>query len=239
MNTAETHATLAAEFARRGPWVTRFVIDGQAHGGDYDAASDRRLVQLRECFPHARRLLELGCLEGGHTFALAARPEVACVVAVEGRAANLDRARFVQARLGGRAASQVRFVHANVERADLAALSREAGGLDAVLCLGVLYHLPRPWELLAAMRRAAPATLLWTHVADDARAHSRRGGYLGRLYPEWRFLWEPLSGLSPWSFWPTRSELLRMLRDAGYQRTEVLHDDPTHAHGPAVTVAAS
>lgn len=224
---------LGQEFARRAPWVTRFHIGGASYGGHYDAGTDQRLDLLHAQFPQARRILELGCLEGGHSFALAARPQVEQVVAVEGRAASLERARFVQRALGVEHAGKVSFVQANVERDPLTPL----GAFDAVLCLGVLYHLPRPWTLLAEMRRAAPATLLWTHVAPEG-ARLRLGGYRGRLYPEWRFLWEPLSGLSAYSFWPTRSELLRMLADAGYARSNVLHDDPHHEHGPAITIAA-
>src|SRR5215813_13512298 len=42
---------LAAEFARRGPWITQFVIDGVATGGDYQVTDDRRVQQFLERSP--------------------------------------------------------------------------------------------------------------------------------------------------------------------------------------------
>ena len=66
---------LAIEFARRGPWITHFVIDGVPTGGDYQVASDRRVQQFLERFPKVRNILELGSLEGGHTFLIARTTE--------------------------------------------------------------------------------------------------------------------------------------------------------------------
>ena len=62
---------LVAEFARRGPWITRFVIDGVASGGDYEIINDRRVQQFLERFPNVHTILESGSLEGGREFMLA------------------------------------------------------------------------------------------------------------------------------------------------------------------------
>ena len=86
---------LAAEFARRGPWMTQFVIDGVATGGDYQVTDDRRVQQFLERFPSVRTILELGSLEGGHTLTLARHEGVERVLAVEARAGNIDRAKFI------------------------------------------------------------------------------------------------------------------------------------------------
>lgn len=222
---------IAEAFDRLGPWVTRFTIGGREYGGSYRAGEDRRLRSFQERFPDARDVLELGSLEGGHSFALAALPGVRSVVAVEGRAASLARARYVQSVIGD---TKVRFVRANLERADLAGL----GGFDAALCLGLLYHLPEPWRLIDRLREAAPRVLVWTHYAEPDRARARRGGYRGRVYREWRFLFEPLSGLSFSSFWPSRDELVRMLREHGFPSIAIVDDDPGHPHGPALLLAA-
>jgi SAM-dependent methyltransferase len=220
---------LRREFDRRKPWVTRFTIGGEQYGGQYDAAADVRLRWLQQHFPEARSILELGSLEGGHSFALASWPHVDQVVAVEGRQANLKRARFVQSVLGQ---DKVRFVQANLERLDLSSLGR----FDAVLCLGLLYHLPQPWRLLRRIGRVARGLLLWTHYCEDQRASVTREHYRGRLYREWFFAFEALSGLSPASFWPTREALLLMLSESGFTRTVILEDDPRHEHGPAITL---
>ncbi len=87
---------LRTEFAKRGPWVTHFTIDGVESGGSFHALEDERIGQFFESFSHVRAILELGSLEGGHTFALARHPGVERVLGIEARAANIARARFAQ-----------------------------------------------------------------------------------------------------------------------------------------------
>ena len=76
-------------------------------------------MQFAEAFPGVRRILELGSLEGGHTFALGALAGVDEVVAIEGRTENVERARVVQRALG---VDNVKFVVGNLETMDLAPL---------------------------------------------------------------------------------------------------------------------
>lgn len=222
---------LEQAFRERRPWVTRFVIDGRAYGGRYDAANDIRMTWFREHFPDARTILELGSLEGGHSFALAALPQVERVVALEGRQASLARASFVQELLGR---DNVSFVRADLQQTDLS----QFGSFDVVVCLGLLYHLPEPWRLVEQIARVSRSLFLWTHYAAPRKAKKTRHGYRGRTYREWLFLFEALSGLSPASFWPDRESLLRMLADHGFRRTTVIDDNPAHADGPAITLAA-
>lgn len=216
---------LAAEFAARGPWVTRFVIDGRSYGGSV-AFDDPRVEWFFERFPEGGRVLELGSLEGGHTFQLAARS--ARVTAIEGRPQNVERARFVQGVLG---VENVEFVEADLEQTPL----RTFGRFDAVFCSGLLYHLPRPWELIAQLGEVAPGVFLWTHYAKTAKTTA--DGVAGIWYSE-HGRKDPLSGLSRRSFWPTLPELRRLLAEAGLARIELVRDEPDHDHGPTVTLTA-
>lgn len=222
---------LKREFERRKPWITKFNIEGQEYGGKYDAANDIRLKWFQEYFPNAGHILELGSLEGGHSFVLASRAHVKLVIAVEGRKANLQRAQFMQSVLNQQ---KVRFVHANLETLELSTL----GTFDAILCLGLLYHLPKPWRLLEQMGKLNSGILLWTHYCEKERATVQREHYRGRLYREWFFAFEALSGLSSASFWPTQESLLEMLKESGFTRTIIIEDNPHHEHGPAITLAA-
>ena len=104
---------------RRGPWITQFVIDGVATGGDYQVIDDRRVQQFFERFPNVRTILELGSLEGGHTFTLARHPCVERVLAIEARAANIEKAKFIGSLLG---VSNVEFKQANLEQLQLTSL---------------------------------------------------------------------------------------------------------------------
>lgn len=216
---------LAAEFAALGPWVTRFVINGSAYGGT-TAFDDPRVGWFFERFHDGVRVLELGSLEGGQTFQLAAR--AARVTAIEGRQENIERARFVQGLLG---VENVEFVEADLERTPLTAF----GKFDVVFCSGLLYHLPRPWDLIRQLPEVAPATFLWTHYASTAETTAE--GVAGAWYSE-HGRKDPLSGLSPRSFWPTLPELRRLLAEAGLARIEVVRDEPGHEHGATVTLAA-
>jgi hypothetical protein len=166
----------------------------------------------------------LGCLEGGHTLAIA-RAAIE-VVAVDARPENISKARLMQRVYG---AGNVRFVEADLDALDPA----ELGAFDVAFNVGLLYHLAAPWRLLAGLASSCRAMFLWTHVARSVVWGVRRGGYRGRLYREGGFA-DPLSGLSPRSFWPTQKELLRMIRDAGFGEIEILDLDHSHPHGPAV-----
>src|SRR5215475_10368841 len=194
---------LAAEFARRGPWITQFVIDGVATGGDYQVTDDRRVQQFLERFPSVRTILELGRLEG-----------VERVLAVEARAGNIDRAKFIGSLLG---VSNVQFKQANLEQLDLLSL----GHFDAVYCCGLLYHLPEPWKLISQAPLVAPSLFVWTVYANENEATTEIDGLHAREHMEGG-LNEPLSGLSPKSIWLTLPSLLELLKRSGYRNIEIL-----------------
>jgi SAM-dependent methyltransferase len=221
---------LVAEFARRGPWITHFVIDGVASGGDYQVINDRRVQQFFERFPNGRTILELGSLEGGHTFVLARQPGVERILAIEARAANIEKAKFVGSLLG---VSNVEFRQANLEQLQLASM----GYFDAIFCCGLLYHLPEPWKLISQLPLVAPSLFVWTVYANENEATVEIDGLRGREYVEGG-LNEPLSGLSPKSIWLTLPSLLELLKRSGYRNIEVL-EKQQNPNGPAVSVAAS
>ncbi len=221
---------VASAFLEHGPWISRFLIDGAAYGGAFDAMNDSRLAAFFGAFPNVATILELGSLEGGHTISLARHEGVKRVVGVEGRAANLARARFVSRLFEVR---NVEFVEADLEHAQLGRF----GEFDAIFCSGLLYHLPEPWKLLRQLATVSSRGFFWTHYCDDLEADTVREGYKGRMQIE-QGLEEPLSGLSPYSFWPTLGSLLRMLTEAGYSFLRILENDFAHSHGPAVMIAA-
>ncbi len=221
---------LEAEFAKRGPWITHYVIDGVESGGSFRALEDERINQFFGSFPNVRTILELGSLEGGHTIALARHPGVERVLGIEARAANIARARFAQKLLR---INNVDFVEADLEKTDL----KTFGKFDAVFCSGLLYHLPEPWKLIAQFPCVAPRLFVWTHYAEENPDNLTINGLNGREYEEGGPD-EPLSGVSPKSFWLTLDSLKKTLAKAGFDSIRILHDDPKHCHGPAVTIAA-
>jgi Methyltransferase domain len=221
---------LATEFSMRGPWITQFVIEGVATGGNYQVTSDRRVQQFFERFPNVRTILELGSLEGGHTFTLARHKCIERVLAVEARAGNIDRAKFIGSLLG---VSNVQFKQANLEQLELLSL----GYFDVIFCCGLLYHLPEPWKLVSQAPLVAPCLFIWTVYANEDEATIEINGLRGREHIE-SGLDEPLSGLSPKSIWLTLPSLLELLKRSGYRNIEVL-EKQENPNGPAVSLAAT
>jgi hypothetical protein len=221
---------LAAEFAKLEPWIFQFEIAGQVYGGGISAVGDARIEQFFRFAPDAKTILELGSLEGAQTFILAERPGVRRVLALEGRERNLRKARFVQELLRVRNAE---FAQANLEQADLAAF----GKFEAVFCSGLLYHLPEPWKLIEQLPAIAPALFIWTQYAKEEEAMEIGDGLRGKIHGEGGSE-EPLSGMSATSIWLTLASLREVLSASGYTKIDTIHDDPTHANGPAVTIGA-
>ncbi len=218
------------EFDRLGPWVTSFSIEGRNYGGNFPAMVDDRLQLFWTAFPDARTIIELGSLEGGHTFALAQHPGVERVLGVEGRRSNIERARYVQGLLG---ITNAEFVEENLEQDVLG----KYGRFDVCFNVGLLYHLPEPWKLVSQVGQIADGLFLWTHYASERDARTTVNGFPGLYYREFG-LADPLSGMSNQSFWPTLEGLKQMIGAAGLPRIEILRDEPTHPHGPAIILAA-
>ena len=173
----------------------------------HQSRRERRSVGWRSNFfrfaPDAKTILELGSLEGAHTFMLAERPGIKRVLALEGRELNLRKARFVQELLK---VPNVEFAQANLENSDLAAF----GKFDAVFCSGLIYHLPEPWKLIAQLPAVAPRLFIWTHYAPDAEADIVIGGLRGKIHHEGGAE-EPLSGMSSTATWLTLGSLISSL----------------------------
>jgi trans-aconitate methyltransferase len=222
---------LISEFAKLGPWIFQFQIDGENYGGRVSVEGDARVDQFFRFAPQAETILELGSLEGAHTFLLAQRPGVRRVLALEGRELNLRKARFVQELLH---VPNATFAQANLESSDLAPF----GKFDAVFCSGLIYHLPEPWKLISQLPAIAPNLFIWTHYAPDADAEIVFGDLRGEIHAEGGAA-EPLSGMSATATWLTLESLMASLTKSGYANVQIIDNDPTHANGPAVTIGAS
>jgi hypothetical protein len=215
-------------FRNHGDWMTRFEIGGRDYGGKFNFRHDDRLKWFYEIFPQARRILEVGSLEGGQTFRLAERPG-SRIVAVESREFNNKKARYVQSLLK---IKNVEFVQADVETTPLLSFGR----FDAVLCCGLLYHLPRPWEFLDQLGSVTRGVYVGTHYAAEEKVTETINGFPGHWYQELGYA-DPMSGMSPRSFWITLPSLIARLKKNGFNQVRIL-SDAREANGPFVILAA-
>lgn len=189
-----------------------------------DEVKLRRVVQLvGDVFDRIEglRVLDLACLEGMYALELAARG--ADVVAIEGREANLAKARFAARVLG--LEERIDF-----QLGDVRDLSRARHGeFDAILCLGILYHLdaaavfPFVDRLAETCRRVL---IVDTNVSLAPRDEQRCDGavYKGESLfehdpsssTEERLMavWSSLDNPSAWI--PTRASLVSLLARSGF-----------------------
>ena len=176
-------SAIAAEVERLGPWITGFTAGGRDFGGQYFAEYDTRVSAFLEWLgprrSGIRRLLECGCLEGGHTVALAAALPDAQVFATEIREENLARAALL-ARV--RNLANVRFLTDDLE--EPAASLEQA--YDAVVCIGLLYHLRDPAKFLADVRAVPRSCGFGRFIAPRMRRSSRRRATAGESMPSRR-----------------------------------------------------
>jgi SAM-dependent methyltransferase len=207
---------------RYGAWTAHNIrLDGdlytranRLYGDEYKL---RRVVQLVADVAGtdfgSLRVLDLGCLEGLYSIELAKRG--AEVVGIEGREANIAKARYAREALG---LDNVEFAQDDVRN-----LTRETyGEFDVILCLGLLYHLDADdvFTLLGRIGElSTQMAIVDTHIALSGREQRHHGGesYRGISFPEYSeegSLWAAIGNRT--SFWPTRASLVNALSRAGF-----------------------
>lgn len=190
-------------------------------------------------------ILEIGPLEGGHTYTLHKlgaksvtsvesneKAYLKCLVVKE--IFELDRAKFL---LG----DGISFMEQSQQRYDIA------------LASGVLYHMTDPLRLLSALSRSSDKVFIWTHYFDEKITANRDDkelfgpvsdvapGYSGakRRYPQSSLDWAGFSGGSDlYAIWMTRDSILAYLKSQGFHKIDIAFDHPHHVNGPAFAVCA-
>jgi hypothetical protein len=230
-----------------GEWSS--ALPGMTTGGGVPLFEDGRIVWFEEqlgSFSN-QRVLELGPLEGGHSFMMAQRG--ADVLAIEANVRAYLRCLVTKELMG---IARVRFLLGDFGRYLAASPPR----FDFVLASGVLYHMTDPVELLRLIAKTSGSIGLWTHYYDrdviQARDELRQkfdpeprlatsGSRRVRLYGQ-RYLqaleWKGFcGGLLPSSVWLPREDILGLLDDFGFD-CHVGADEPGHQNGPAFCVFA-
>jgi SAM-dependent methyltransferase len=193
------------------------------------------------------RILELGALEGGHSYMLhqAGAREV---IAVEANRRAFLRCLVAKEILGF---DRVKFLHGDA----IAYLVQMNERFDIGFASGLLYHLTNPVELIELLSRRCRSVFLWSMYYDDEynRQHRDRAGGAGATFTftqggfshmlhrhdygnqvDWRSF---RGGVAPHAHWMERAEILAALRYFGFVRQVTL--DETIAWGRAISVVAA
>jgi hypothetical protein len=192
-------------------------------------------------------VLELGPLEGGHTFMLE-QAGAKSIDAVEANKLAYLRCLIFKEIVG---LSVARF-HLGDFRKWLDGGQR----YDLIVASGVLYHMHHPLELLEGIARSADAAFLWTHCVTDATlasgtSHSSKfsadetvsfRGVPIRLYRcSYRYANNDIAfcgGMNDEHRWLHRDDLLTVLTALGFANCRVAFEEPDHVNGPALAVFA-
>lgn len=211
---------------------------------------DSRLKWANEvlCFS-GKSVLELGPLEGSHSFMLqqfGARN----VVAVEGNTRAFMKCLIVKelAKL-----HSVEFLCQDFD----SYFSGNVPKFDICLASGVLYHSKNPLKLISDIAKCAQSVVLWTQYYDPEVMKKKKDiayrfsspteishdGYSCNAYRRdyGVGIYSKLScgGCDSYSYWLTRDVLLDALTHYGFVDQKIGNDDSNHQNGPCITLIAS
>jgi hypothetical protein len=236
----------------KGNWWSSF--PGQWSGlqaGQLPLFDDPRIKWAIEALGgvNEKTILELGPLEGAHTYLLE-RAAAKSIVAIEASSLAYLKCLVVKEVLGLRRA---RFLLGDFE--DYLRASPER--FDAVIACGVLYHLKDPVELIHNLARVTDHVFIWTQyfirerVAGIPHMANRFPGshaaeFAGFRYTAHRYEYGDFldttrfaGGSDEFSHWLGRDDLMGALRHAGFTEIRVGEDDLEHANGPCISLLAS
>lgn len=233
----------------RGEWASVFPkkaeIETGGFAGTFEDGRIRWAADRLGGFA-GRSFLELGPLEGGHTYALeqlgassvlaievSPRAYLKCLVAKE--IMKISRAEFL---LG----DCMEYVSATDRRFDIGIAS------------GILYHMMDPVSLIKQLARCCDGLFVWTHYYD-AEMTAKRPEVARRFSSLQKIEIDDVSyQLAPYSYasdpstnafcgghssgsrWMTEKSLFEALRTYGFNILDVHRED--HPNGPAIWIAA-
>lgn len=234
----------------RGEWASRLPQPfADVPAGPLPIFEDPRIHWAVEQFGGVagKHVLELGPLEGGHTYILE-RAGAASVTAIEANTRAYLRCLVVKELVG---LPNARFLCGDF----VEYLRGDPPRVEACVACGVLYHMQNPVELLELIGRVTHRLYLWTMCYDPARMGefphvaakftgavvSEHAGFKHTLhrqeYGEGLQSMGFCGGNRPSSYWMEEAEILGALRHFGFTDLRVRPEAP-NPNGPVLSVAA-
>ncbi len=211
---------------------------------------DARVVWTEETFGgfSGWTILELGPLEGGHSYMFQNRGAKR-VVAIEANTRAFLKCLCIK--------EVLKLDRVEFKLGDFVAfLEREDSRYDMVFASGVLYHMKEPVKLLKLISKVTDRVFVWTHYYDEAiilkskelkRKFSPLASfeYEGVVYEySTQHYKESLNwvgfcgGPEPISRWLTRDSIIKALNHFGFNKVEFNFEHIDHPNGPAFAICA-
>ena len=177
-------------------------------------------------------VLELGPLEGAHTYRLERLG--ASVTAVEANTEAYLKCLIVKELLG---MSKAQFLYGDC----LEYLRGEPVKFDIIFCCGLLYHVTDPFGLIELMTARTDRIYLWTHYQPSDSAQNSKGVSVVRSGDSYTYYSRTNIDRASGVFWGgnattsvmmTRTDIMRAFRKFGFEHYEVHEDNEDHPGGP-------
>lgn len=231
-------------------WTGSFPEELQLTAGSMALFADPRIAWMLERMGSlsGQRILEIGPLEGMHTYMLdQQRPER--IDAVEA-----NRLCYLRC-LVTREILRISSAHFHLGDA-LHWLKKSPERYDLIVASGVLYHMSDPIDLLELLAARSDAVFLWTHYFPDDPQEGERwrkpfsGKVVARDYNNMRVRLHERSykrtsatasfcgGPRDRHYWMNRTDLLMLLTSFGFKSIEVMGEERDHRYGPCFSLLA-
>ena len=231
-------------------WSSKFPASMDLVAGDVPLFEDTRVIWALNYLGGARgkMILELGPLEGGHTYMLS-REGAAHITAIEANRTNFLKCLISREIMK---IERVEFLFGNF----VPWLKHTRQVFDIIWAAGVLYHMPDPAELIALIGQKTTAVHLWTHYVpddenqalgdwakhifkrEDRELNGRVIPYFLKAYGDAVNIAKYSGGIHKYSVWMKRADIILELRRAGFTKIEIGYEDTLHPHGPCFAIAA-
>ncbi|NDF11191.1 MAG: DUF1698 domain-containing protein [Proteobacteria bacterium] len=237
----------------KGEWSSKFPESADVKAGNAELFTDGRVTFLNECLPgglKGKKVLELGPLEGGHTYAME-KLGAASVLAIEANTHAFLRCLVAKETLGMKS----HFMLGDFNRY----LEETKDTFDVCLASGVLYHQKEPVKMLSHIAKRSKHVLVWSHYYDEKIIH-KEGSHLGDYFEkqpivqkfegaEYKLYLKKYKEAVSWggfcggtgadAYWMTRVDMKKALSKQGYKHFAESFDHPDHPNGPAIAIYAS
>ncbi len=194
-------------------------------------------------------VLELGPLEGGHTYMLH-KAGARSITAIEANKRCYLKCLIAKELMG---TDRARFLLGDF----MPWLEAEQRSFDVVWVAGVLYHMVDPMRLLQLVGACTNKIHVWTHYVPDEGYKGTEPWtqpivavedrmIKGRVVPHYvrRYFTQTTKtsycgGVFETAAWLRRSDILDELKRMGFTDIKIGFEEPDHPHGPSFAIAAS
>jgi hypothetical protein len=230
----------------KGEWWSQFPQQfGHVQAGQIRVFEDPRVRWALSKLGNVsgQTVLELGPLEGAHTYMLE-QAGFGSILSIEANPRAYLKCLIVKEIVG---LTRTRFLCGDF----LEYLRNSPAQVDAVFASGVLYHLINPAELIGLLSKITRRLFLWTHYYDPGIIsrnrklagrfkHEHENEYAGFRHQLFRYdyggsfrLARFCGGSRPYAQWMRREDIIACFKHFGFGEVLTSFEEPDHPNGPA------